>query len=104
MARTDSPNTTNPSSILGAHAHLVERLRENKPAPLRAWFLADAHDFEDRAEHLRTLLIAVGDYVQAAVNDIASYSNAPVDKKCIAGCLADLGAEVVGSLSFTAED
>jgi hypothetical protein len=38
------------------HAHLIQRIITNKPHHMPGWHLADALDFEDRAEHLRHTL------------------------------------------------
>lgn len=107
MARA-VPTPTRPAalaaSLTGAHAHLIERITQNKPAALNPWYIADADDFTERAEHLRRVFLAVEDYVLAAVNDIAASSNAVVDKKYLLGCLADLTGEIVGSLENTADD
>jgi hypothetical protein len=102
MARADSPDTRTAPTILGAHAHLLERLQQNRPHHMPGWHLADALDFEDRAEHLRRLLIAVEDYVRAVMVDMARSSNVYVDAD-VTGCISDMQGDVVGSLINAAE-
>jgi hypothetical protein len=102
MARADSPDTRTASTILGAHAHLLERLQQNRPHHIHGWHLADALDFEDRAEHLRRLLIATEDYVRAVMVDMARSSNIYVDTD-VTGGVSDLRGDVVGTLLNAAE-
>jgi hypothetical protein len=103
MARADSPVTRTAPTILGAHAHLIERLQQNKPHHMHDWHLADALDFEDRAEHARRLLIAVEDYVRALMVDTARSSNIYVDTD-VTGSIADMRGDVVGTLLNAAEE
>lgn len=91
------------ASVLGAHTHLIERLQANAPHYLNPRYLADADDINERAEHLQRILIAVTDYVGAAVTDIADSSNC-IDKKYIFGCLNDLTSEIVGTLNIAADE
>jgi hypothetical protein len=102
MARADSPDTRIASTIIGAHAHLLERLQQNRPHHMHGWHLADALDFEDRAEHLRRLLIATEDYVRAVLVDMARSSNIYVDTN-VTGGISDLRGDVVGTLLNAAE-
>jgi hypothetical protein len=67
------------------------------------WHLADALDFEDRAEHARRLLIAVEDYVRALMVDTARSSNIYVDTD-VTGSIADMRGDVVGTLLNAAEE
>jgi hypothetical protein len=103
MARADSPDTRSAPAILGAHAHLIERLQQNRPHHMHGWHLADALDFEDRAEHLRRLLIATEDYVRAVMVDMARSSNIYVDTD-VTGGISDLRGDVVGTLLNAADD
>jgi hypothetical protein len=64
MAEAESAHTPI-ASVTDAHAHLIQRIITNKPHHMPGWHLADALDFEDRAEHLRRLLVATEDYVRA---------------------------------------
>jgi hypothetical protein len=102
MARADSPDTRTAPTILGAHAHLLERLQQNRPHHIHGWHLADALDFEHRAEHLRRLLIATEDYVRAVMVDMARWSNIYIDADVTAG-ISDLRDDVVGTLLNAAE-
>jgi hypothetical protein len=102
MARADSFDTRSAPTILGAHAHLLERLQQNRPHHMHGWHLADALDFEDRAEHLRRLLIATEDYVRAVLVDMARSSNICVDTN-VTGGISDLRGDVVGTLLNAAE-
>jgi hypothetical protein len=103
MARADSPHTPIPSDVLGAHRHLIERLQQNRPHHMQGWHLADALDFEDRAEHARRLLIAVEDYIRALMVDTARSSNIYVDTD-VTGGISDLRGDVVGTLLNAAEE
>jgi hypothetical protein len=102
MARADSPNTTSPS-VADAYAHLIQRLQQNRPHHLPAWHLADALDFEDRAEHLRRLLVDVETYTRAVMVDMARSSNIHVDT-AVTGGISDLRGDVVGTLLNAAEE
>jgi hypothetical protein len=70
---------------------------------MHGWHLADALDFEDRAEHLRRLLIATEDYVRAVMVDVARWSNIYVDTD-VTGGISDLRGDVVGTLLNAADD
>lgn len=94
----DQPNT-----LLGAHAHLIERLNVNKPHHLGPRYLVDAEDLNERSEHLQGLMIAVTDYVRLAVKDVDECSN-QIDGRYIIGCLDDLTGEITGALRIAAED
>jgi hypothetical protein len=104
MARTDSPDTRTAPSVLGAHAHLIERLITNRPHHMPGWHLADALDFEDRAEHLRRLWIAVEDYTRAVLVDTAASSNVGLDIKNLTGIISDTQGDVVGCLLNAADE
>jgi hypothetical protein len=101
MARADSLNSTT-ASVTDAHAHLVQRVITNKPHHMQVWLVADALDFEHRAEHLRRLLIATEDYVRAVMVDMARSSNIYVDTD-VTGGISDLRGDVVGTLLNAAE-
>jgi hypothetical protein len=103
MARAETRDTRFASSIQDAHLGLIGRLQQNKPHRMHAWHLADALDFEDRAEHARRLLIAVEDYVRALMVDTARSSNIYVDTD-VTGCIADMRGDVVGTLLNAAEE
>lgn len=92
-----------PHTILDAHAHLIERIEANKPCHLNPAHLADADDINERAEHIRFLMMAVTDYVRVAVKDIDDSSN-HIDAKYIYGYLDDLTSEIVGALRNAADD
>jgi hypothetical protein len=101
MARAESAHTTI-ASVTDAHAHLIQRIITNKPHHMPGWHLADALDFEDRAEHLLRLLIATEDYVRAVMVDMARSSNVYVDAD-VTGCISDMKGDVVGGLLNAAE-
>jgi hypothetical protein len=103
MARAESTDTTSPS-VFGAHARLIQRLQQNRPHHMHAWHVTDALDFEDRAEHLRRLWIAVEDYTRAVLVDTAASSNVHVDIKDVTGCISDLKGDMVGSLLNAADE
>jgi hypothetical protein len=103
MARADLTDTI-PASVLGAHAHLIQRLQQNRPHHMHGWHLADALDFEDRAEHLRRACIAFEDYVRAVLVDTASHSNVHVDVKDVTGIISDMQGDVVGALLNAADE
>jgi hypothetical protein len=96
MAQAESAHTTI-ASVTDAHAHLIQRIITNKPHHMPGWHLADALDFEDRAEHLRHTLEAVEDYVRAVLVDMKRSSNVYVDTD-VTGCLSDTRGDMVGSL------
>jgi hypothetical protein len=102
MAQAESAHTTI-ASVTDAHAHLIQRIITNKPHHMPGWHLADALDFEDRAEHLRRLLVATEDYVRAVLVDMKRSSNVNVDIKDMTGCISDLKGDVVGSLLNAAD-
>jgi hypothetical protein len=102
MAQAESAHTTI-ASVTDAHAHLIQRIITNKPHHLPSWHLADALDFEDRAEHLRRLLVDVETYVRAVMVDMARSSNIHVDTD-VTGCLSDMRGDVVGSLLNAADE
>jgi hypothetical protein len=98
----DSAHTTT-ASVTDAHAHLIQRIITNKPHHMPGWHLADALDFEDRAEHLRRLLVDVETYTRAVLVDMARSSNVHVDTD-ITGGISDLRGDVVGTLLNAADD
>src|ERR1700674_4045550 len=80
------------STVETAHLDLVTRLAASRPH--RILYIADAHDLEERAEHLRAVFAAMADYVGAIMLDTSD--NAPVgsiDCKCVMGCLSDLAGD-----------
>jgi hypothetical protein len=92
MARAESAHTTI-ASVTDAHAHLIQRIITNKPHHMPGWHLADALDFEDRAEHLRRLLAAVEDYTRAVLVDMKRSSSVYVDTDAVhSRVLADFRA------------
>lgn len=102
MAEAESAHTTI-ASVTDAHAHLIQRIITNKPHHMPGWHLADTLDFEDRAEHLRRLLIAVEDYTRAVLVDMKRSSNVYVDTD-VTGCLSDTRGDMVGSLLNAADE
>lgn len=91
------------STVIEAHIHLIERLESNLPSRIGPPYRADADDFNQRAEHLRRLMIAITDYIGVAIADIADVSH-EIDRKYVLGCLDDLTGEIVGSLTIAADD
>jgi hypothetical protein len=102
MARANSLNSIT-ASVTDAHAHPVQRVITNKSHHMHARLVADALDFERRAEHLRRLLTAVSLYVDTAPEDIARSSNIEIDCKYLIGYLEDFTADVCGTLKNAAE-
>jgi 2',3'-cyclic-nucleotide 2'-phosphodiesterase (5'-nucleotidase family) len=102
MAKAESAHTTI-VSITDAHARLIQHIIINKPHHMPGWYLADALDFEDRAEHLRRLLVDVEDYTRAVMVDMARSSNIHVDTD-VTGGNSDLKGDVVGTLLNCADD
>jgi hypothetical protein len=96
MAQAESAHTTI-ASVTDAYAHLIQRLQQNRPHHMPVWHLADALDFEDRAEHLRRLLVDVETYARAVMVDMKRSSNVYVDTD-VTGCLSDTRGDMVGSL------
>lgn len=90
-------------SILDDYAHLVERLGDNPPTHLHANYIADADDFNERAEHLRRLMTAVSMYVDTALEDIARSCNIELDRKYLMGAIEDATDDIIGTLENAAE-
>ena len=103
---TGTPTRFTPfrSSLKDAHAHLVDRIGDNTPYILNSRLIADAEDFNERADHVRSILIAVTDYVRVAVKDISDKSNTAIDERYLLGLLNDVTGDVVGALNNAAED
>jgi hypothetical protein len=91
------------ASIADAYTHLIQRLQQNRPHHMPVWHLAEALDFEDRAEHLRRLLVDVETYTRAVMVDMACSSNIHVDTD-VTGGISDLRGDVVGTLLNAAEE
>ena len=102
MARADSADTTI-ASVADAHALLVQRVITNKPHPIHSWHIADAGDFDERAEHLHRILQAVEDYVRTVMADVKSHADIFVDAD-VTGGISDLRGDVVGTLRNCADD
>lgn len=96
MAQTDS--------ILDSHRHLIARLTANKPCHIHNWHIADDLDFDDRAAHLKSLLIAVGDYVRTSLKDIEVKANVRIDVTYLQAIMNDCASEIVGSLENAADE
>jgi hypothetical protein len=92
------------ASIATAHARLAEHIRTNLPHHIPNWHVADYVDFDDRAEHLRQLLVEVEVYVRAAMQDIKDHANIRVDVKVADGILSDTRGDIVGELLNCADD
>ena len=91
------------STVQTAHLDLVTRLAATRPH--RILYIADAHDLEERAEHLRAVFAAMADYVGAIMLDTSD--NAPVgsiDCKYVIGCLSDLAGDAAGAIANAADD
>jgi hypothetical protein len=101
-ARPAATFSTAPT-ILGSYAHLIGRLAANRPHYLNPRMIADAADFNERADHLRTLMIAVGDYVRVSLKDIGDSSGVELDVKYVEGAFHDLTGDVTGALRNAAD-
>jgi hypothetical protein len=100
--RPAAPFSTAPT-ILGSYAHLIGRLAANRPHYLNPRLIADSADFEERAEHLRGVLVAVADYVRVCLKDIGDSSNIELDVKYIDGAFQDLVGDITGPLRNAAD-
>ena len=118
MARSDSSDTpihllsaspvtrfpaqsTRPG-ILGAHAHLIERLIKDKPFPIR--LVADEVDLEDRKDHAERLIKAVEDYLGALIADTNQVSRSgQIERDMIEGYFADLTGDLCGAFQNAAD-
>jgi len=99
-----STNDNRPATVQAAHAHLAERIGENKPRYLPASHVADADDFEELARHLRGILIPVADYVRTSLKDIEAQANVRIDVGCLERIMDDATAEILGSVTNAADD
>jgi hypothetical protein len=63
---------------------------------------SDARDVEDRGEHLRHVLFAVWDYVQAILSNVAQNVPRDLDLRQIDALACDLLSEVAGALNLAA--
>ena len=90
-------------TVLGAYAHLIGRLAANRPHYLNPRMIADAADFNERANHLRNLMIAVTDYVRVSLKDIGDSSGVEMDVKYVEGAFHDLTGDVTGALRNAAD-
>ena len=90
--------------LKAAHAVMCGLLLEWGP-PFVIHGVADADDVADRADHIKTILGIVADYVRIVLNDTAE--NVPADKAhdirnaiCI---LTNAASDLVGEVCFVAE-
>jgi len=77
------------------HDDLVNRIAGNRPAAILG--LADTHDLEQRALHLKQLLEDVEAYVAAVIKDTAYSSNVSIDVH-VTGQLSDMRGDIIGAL------
>jgi hypothetical protein len=92
------PSTT---PVRVAHSEFVAALAEH---PARTIPLdADAIDLEDRAEHLGKVLGALSAYVAVILDDTAQNVPGGLDLPNIEAVLADLAADVTGTIQHAAE-
>jgi hypothetical protein len=89
--------------LLASHAHMVGRLMANTPHRVSGHCIADARDLDDRAEHIRILLRAFGQYIREAVKDIESKSNHRFDFPSVEAYFDDLAGDVAGQMEYHAE-
>jgi hypothetical protein len=100
--RAAAPSTT--SALRLAHSTLIGELLREHPEPIVGTY-ADPCDVTDRAEHLANVLHAVADYVDIIVSDTADYVPAGgIERKYLCGLVRDTFAEVVGSVTASAEE
>jgi hypothetical protein len=97
----ESAGTTT-ASVADAFTHLIQRLQQNRPHHMPSWHLADALDFEDRAEHLRRLLVDVETYVRAVMVDMKRSANIHVDCDGV-DYMSDMRDDLVGTLQNCAD-
>jgi hypothetical protein len=94
---------TSAPPVIASYAHMIGRLAANRPHYLNPRVIADSSDFNERADHLRNVLIAVGDYVRVSLKDIEDSSGVSLDVKYVEGAFADLTGDVVGALRNAAD-
>ena len=91
------------STVQTAHLDLVTRLAATRPHRIRS--IADAHDLEERAEHLRAVFVAMADYVGAIMIDTRDNTSVgSIDCKYVIGCLSDLAGDAAGVIANAADD
>jgi hypothetical protein len=89
--------------LQASHAHMLQRLSAEKPHHIRDCHCADAYDLQERGQHIRVLLLAVGQYVREAVKDIESKSNHRFDFPSVEAYLDDLAGDVARQMEYHAE-
>src|SRR5258708_2325018 len=90
------------SPVEAAHAEFVAALAKHPPRPIP--IDADAIDLEDRAEHLSKVLSALLVYVAEILDDTAQNVPGGLDLRDAEGLLADLAADLTGTIQYAADD
>jgi hypothetical protein len=87
--------------VCAAHAEFVSILAGHPPRliPLQA----DALDFEDRADHLNTVLSALSVYVTVILDDTAQNVPGSLDLRDAEAVLTDLRSDVTGAIQYAAD-
>jgi hypothetical protein len=93
-------STTSP--VCAAHAELVAAIAGRPPRTIP--LDADALDLEDRAAHLCKVFEALSAYMAVILDDIAQNVPGKLDLPDVEAHLADLAADVVGTIERAAED
>jgi hypothetical protein len=95
-----SKPSTNP--VHTAHAEFVTALARQPSCPIPLF--ADATDLEDRADHLKDVLIAVSIYLSALLGDTAQNVPGGLNLRSINALLSDLASDVTGTIQGAADD
>lgn len=98
-----TPGSSDPT-IVGAYAHMLEKLHLTRP---RDWgvYTPDYRDLMERADHARSVILAVTAYLGELVHDTnRSCWHSRIDRRWIDARLDDLCSDVVGAMENAADD
>ena len=96
--------STDPStnSVKAAHSYFVAALAGKPPRAIPLF--PTSVDFEDRGEHLGSVLTAISVYLSAILEDTAENVPGGLDLRYTEAALSDLMSDVVGTLQQAAND
>jgi hypothetical protein len=100
-ARRRASAKSSGSPVIAAHAEFVGALAGHPPRPVP--IEADAFDLEDRADHLSQLFNAMSAYLAVVLDDTAQNVPGGLDLRDAEGLLADLEADLTGTIQRAAD-
>jgi hypothetical protein len=92
-----------PDSITDAHLRLAQAILDERPVELSSYRPAGGTDLDERARHAGAIFIAVGEYIDALMDDTDANLSSRLDMRYIRGRLRDLAADVRGEIEEAAE-